>query len=422
MANLLNGAYFLLSMWFHQDLRKQIHSMIRSIEKDELSIPDNWQWMEQREHRLEHIEDEDIVLIRELQDLHNRGLDVPELSLRIITKAQQLKDHIKVMESNRGLDPKTQKQELDRLRSFTQEIDSLFQQEIRFIKESQERAIHEGRGRAVPKKCIAFFSAEASKSESAGEDFTKFLSRVGRDPNRLYKYLRARFSGFVGDEALIRDYIRGSKRNLWDKLKLELNIIEKEVPRISGVQYKSGAGWNHFVLNGDAQQHRSFKAYISLDYHTFTAKAFISAVQVLVKSGFRGQIKTCQPESVGMLFQQDDNIVIHGDEPHLVTRGAQIVTKILEQNGVHIGGGSRSSKFNIAQDFMVPDLQLLGKKTHKTSFSEGIAEIACEIILQAINGSKKYLKSYPDFINFLVKLYADNGPFVQYVQRANIFL
>jgi hypothetical protein len=409
-------------MWFHKDLRKQISDMIQAIKRDELKIPDNWQWMEQREHKLEHIEAEDIVLVKELQDLHSRGLDIPELSLRIITKAQQLKDYIKVMESNRGLDPNKQKKELDRLRSFTQEIDNLFQQELRFIKESQERAIYEGRGQAVPKKCIAFFNAEASKSESAGEDFTKFLSRVGRDPNSLYKFLRARFSGFVGNEELIRDYIQGSKRKLWDSLKLELEIIENEVKKISGVQYKSGAGWNHFILNGDAQQHRSFKAYITLDYHTFTARAFILAVQVLAKSGFRGQIKTCQPESVGMLFQQDDSIVIHGDEPHLVTRAAQIVIKVLEQNGVHIGGGSRSSRFNIAQDFMVPDLSSLGKKAHKTSFSDGIAEIACEILLQAINGSKQYINSYSDFRNFLIKLYADNGPFIQYVQRINVSL
>ncbi len=409
-------------MWLRKDLRKQISDMILAIEKDALAIPDSWQWMEQKEHKLEHIEEEDIALIKELQNLQNKGLDIPELSLRIITKAQQLKDYIGLMEAQKGLDPKTQRDEIDRLRKFTQEIDALFQQEIKFIKASQERALHEGRGLAVPKKCISFFSAEASKSESAGEDFSAFIGRVGKTPypNKLYSFLRVRFSGFVGNEELIQDYLDGSKRAFLDKLKQELDIIEKDAKKIEGVQYKSGAGWNHFILNGDAQQHRSFKAYISLDYHTFTAKAFISAVQALVKSGFRGQIKTCQPESALMLFQQDDNIVIHGDEPHLVTRAAQAVTKSLEQNGVRIGGGSRVSKFNIAQDFMVPDLPALGQKAHKTSFSEGISEISCEILLQAINGSRQYLKSYTDFRNFLMKLYSDNGPFVQYAKKLNV--
>jgi hypothetical protein len=407
-------------MWFHKDLRKQITDLVHSIESGAFSLPENWQWMEQKEHKLENIEKEDVILVKELRDLHSRGLDIPELSLRIITKAEQLMAYIKSIESQIGLDPKTQKEEIERLKAFTQEINLLFQQELKSIKESQDGAISEGRGQAVPKKCIAFFSAESNKYESAGEDFTKFLSKVGRDPNRLYKFLRTRFSGFVGDEELIKDYIQGSKRKLLDKLKLELTIIEDEVPKINGVKYKSGAGWNHFILNGDALQHRSFKAYVSLDYNTFTSKAFILAVRALVKSGFRGQIKTGQPESASTLFQQDDNIVIHGDEPYLVTRAAQIATKVLEQNGVHIGGGSRSSKFNIAQDFMVPDLRILGKKAHKTSFSDGIAEIACEILLQAINGSRQYLNTYTDFRNFLLKLYADNGHFVQYVKKINI--
>lgn len=412
MANFNNGADFLLLMWFHKDLRKQIKDMILSIERDELTIPDNWQWMEQREHKLEHIEDEDIVLVKELQDLHTRGLDVPELSLRIIAKAQQLKDYIKAMESQRGLDPKTQKEEIDRLRKLTQEIDALFQQEFKFIKESQDRAIHEGRGQAVPKKCIAFFSAEANKAEAAGEDLNKFLSAVGRNPSTLYSYIRKRFSGYEWD----------LEKKAKEKIRNELLIAEELGKKVSNVQYKSGAGWNHFIINGDSQQRRSFKSYITLDYNTFSGKAFVLALEALTRSGFRGQMKLAEPAAVYSLFRQDDNIVIHGDEPHLVTRATQLVIAVLEREGVRVGGGSRSSKFNIAQDFMVPDLPALGKKAHKTSFSDGIAEIACEILLQAINGSKQYLKSYTDFRNFLIKLYADNGPFVQYVKRVGISL
>ena len=64
MADLLNEADFLLLMWFHKDLRKQIRDIIRSIERDELTMPDTWQWMEQSEHKLEHIEDEDIILMK----------------------------------------------------------------------------------------------------------------------------------------------------------------------------------------------------------------------------------------------------------------------------------------------------------------------------------------------------------------------
>ena len=412
MANFNNGADFLLCMWFHKDLRKQIRDIIRSIERDELTIPDTWQWMEQREHKLEHIEDEDIVLIKELQDLHRRGLDIPELSLRIITKSLQLKDYIKAMESQWGLDPKTQKEEAKRLKDFTKEIELLFQQELEAIKESQEAAVHEGRGKAVPKKCIAFFSAEANKAEQAEQDFNKFLSAVGKDPTALYRYLRKRFSGYAWD----------LEKQIKDKVKNELQIAEKLGKKVNNVVYKSGAGWNHFIINGDSQQHRSFKSYITLDYTTFSGNAFALALETLAKSGFRGQMKLAEPSAYYSFFRQDDNIVIHGDEPHLVTRATQLVMAVLQKEGVRIGGGSRSSKFNIAQDFMVPDLSALGKKAHKTSFSDGIAEIACEILLQAINGSRQYLNSYTDFRKLLVKLYADNGHFVQYVKSIGISL
>lgn len=399
-------------MWFHKDLRKQISDMIHSIERDTFSLPDNWQWMEQREHKLEHIDAEDIVLIKELQDLHSRGLDVPELSLIIISKAQQLRDYIKALESQRGLDPKTQKEEIERLRKFTQEIDTLFQQELEFVKESQAKSIQEGRGQDVPKKCIAFFSAEANKAESTGEDLNKFLSRIGRVPSTLYSYIRKRFSGYEWD----------LEKKVKEKIRNELLIAEELGKRISNVKYKSGAGWNHFIINGDSQQHRGFKAYITLDYNTFSGKAFALALETLTRSRFRGQMKLAEPGAVYSLFRQDDNIVIHGDDPPLVTRAAQLVIAVLEREGVRIGGGSRGSKFNIAQDFMVPDLPALGNKARKTSFSEGIADIACEILIQAISGSKQYLKSYTDFRNFLVKLYADNGPFVQYLQKIGISL
>jgi len=399
-------------MWFHKDLRKQIRDIIRSIERDELTMPDTWQWMEQSEHKLEHIEDEDIILMKELQELHKRGLDIPELSLRIINKAQQLKDYIKSIESQRALDSKTQKEELERLRNFTKEIDVLFQQELEAIRESQDAAIHEGRGQAVPKKCIAFFSAEANKVEAAGEDFNKFLSTVGKSPDALYRYIRKRFSGYAWD----------LEKQIKDRVKNELTIAEALGKKVNNVKYKSGAGWNHFIINGDSQQHRSFKSYITLDYDTFSGRAFALALEALTRSGFRGQMKLAEPSAYYSFFRQDDNIVIHGDETHLVTRATQLVIAVLEREGVRIGGGSRGSKFNIAQDFMVPDLPTLGKKAHKTSFSDGIAEIACEILLQTINGSRQYLNSYTDFRKLLIKLYANNGNFVQYAKQIGISL
>lgn len=409
-------------MWFNEDLQNQISVLINSIENDEFSLPDNWQWTKQIKHKLEDIEDKDIVLIKKLQELHDKGLDIPELSLIIITKAKQLRTFISLLESQKGLDQKTQKEELKRLKIFTKEIDILFQQELKSIKESQNKSLHEGRVQAIPKKCRSFFFAESNIAESKRKDFTKFLNEVGRDPSELYKFLRTRFSGFVGNEELIRDYLKGSKRTLLDSFRLELLKIQREVPKIQNVVWSSGTGWNHFILNGDSEQHRGFKSYITFDYHTFTANAFILAVKVLAKSGFKGQIKIYQPEVASMQLQQDDNIVIHGDDSNLITRAAQIIIKILEKNGVHIGGGSRTSKFNIAQDFIVPNLPALGLKSHDASFSEGIAEIACEILINSVKASKQYLKSYNDFRKFLDRLYADDGPFVQYLHQINIIL
>lgn len=175
----------------------------------------------------------------------------------------------------------------------------------------------------------------------------------------LYDYLRARFSAKVSKENLIKEYINinGIYHQDYIKLKSELISIENFNFKNENIKYISGSGWNHFIINNTTRGNKkSLKTYITLDYNTFTSKAFKEVLFNLNKNNFQGQIKIPQPETISMFYLQDDNIVIHSYDDINLQLGTQIVISTLQENKVKLGGSSYNSNSTQAQDIIIPYL------------------------------------------------------------------
>jgi len=272
----------------------------------------------------------------------------------------------------------------------------------------------ENRFDAIPRKCLVFFTAEANRAESSIST-TKYFDNLGKNPSDLYDFLSSRFSGRESDKEIINNYQKadGLNNKLYKRLKQELDAIEINGNTIPGVKFSPGQGWLHFKVNEGTTQH-DCKAYISFDYTTFTGTAFLFALKKLAGGGFKGQIKVA--DNPVSLLKRADNIVIHGEKENKVVKAAELVVQALESQGIRIGGDSRQSKINIAKDIHVPELKYLGKKAHQTSFSEGIAEIACEMLVGSIAASKQHITSYSDVRTVIAALFAEDGQFATYVK------
>ena len=268
----------------------------------------------------------------------------------------------------------------------------------------------------IPRKCFAFFTAKSYNAENESIPFNEFISKIGKNPNELYNHIRARFSGKVSKEEIIASYIpeTGKNHQIFQKLRDELTLIENIGNSISGVEYRSGAGWTHFIINGDFKEKKdSPKGYLTIDYNTFSAKAFSNVLKNLSENNFEGQIKTYQPEAVSSFFIQDDNIVIHSGTQKMVNKGIRITIQTLSDNNVRFGGSSYSGDSNTAEDIKLPKLPNLNLPAKKTSFSDAMAKLACEMLLANISQAN----NYNEFRNIVTELFKGNGHFENYLKR-----
>jgi len=270
----------------------------------------------------------------------------------------------------------------------------------------------------LPRRINAYFYARATMAEHSGRPLQEYLSNV--KSTELYNHLVSRSSGYVPNDVFIRDYMNGPKRPIFDKLRRELTVIEDTKNNIPGADYKSGTGWNHFIINGDCGKH-GVKSYIPLDYTTFDGNAFLIAVNALAKSGFKGQIKTYQPELVSGFFQRADNIVIHGENLDQIISATNLVLSVLESRGVRIGGSLRQTKFAVAKDIQLPELSHLGQRPKSTSFHEGVADLANELLLRTIATNPGKIKSYDDLRRVQTYIFSENGPLVIYLKLIGAF-
>lgn len=239
--------------------------------------------------------------------------------------------------------------------------------------------------------------AAQTNQDSKKEDFKAFqMWAIGRGLNQsaVYGWLTQRMSGYEEESP-------DNNQQISDMTNQMANA-----PAPPETQYTKGAGWHHWIINGDMGRGTkgTDKTYISVHYKTLipNAQAVMSAIlKNLASNGYKGQIKiAASPEG---WLKRMDNIVLHSGSPEWAKFGANITKTVLEKFQVKLGGAATTGDME----------QGLDPKGTGTSFNGFVSE-------QAATDIAHILKSTNDFQHFIRNIqnhFQPNGPFVQKLQK-----
>lgn len=171
-------------------------------------------------------------------------------------------------------------------------------------------------------------------------------------------------------------------------------------------QYQKGAGWHHWIINGDMGRSAqgTAKTYIPVHYKSLLpqAQTVMSAIlKNLVHNKYQGQIKIAAGARDGWLDRMD-NIVLHSGTPEWAQFGAKITKQVLEKFGVKIGGAATTGEME----------QGLDPKGTGESFNGFASDKAAKAISQIL----KSTKDYDHFMRNIQNYFAPNGPFTQEIK------
>lgn len=255
---------------------------------------------------------------------------------------------------------------------------------------------------AQARNIMATALAVANQAARQGKDWAWFETYgigAGLHQAAIYHRLTARTTGYDPSKGKIGD---ADNPAVIAQIDQALTAAVTGSQSIQGVVYQKGAGWHHWIVNGDRNRtarDASTKHYLSIDYSSFAANggaAMPAVLRNLVANGYRGQIKIIAD---GRSFvSRNDNICLHSDPANLAI-GSKVVLAVLSRDGVRSGGSASTHDVTSGRDF------------GGSSFNDSLATIAHESIVKIVRSCT----DYGHFERNIKHHFAENGQFVKTV-------
>ena len=270
-------------------------------------------------------------------------------------------------------------------------IDWLKTNEATAVVSTEEKINH------IAKRISSYAMAMSYQAEQKGRTYDEFKSMPGNfslHQPALYNYIVTRYSGREQKGDLYQ-----GKSNVDALQNMINNMLNIQLP--PNVEYVKGAGWAHYIVNGDSARRKegTDKSYVGVQWRTLEPKAaevWTSILNSLQKNNFKGQIKFLSaPMEWANRF---DNFVIHSGSPEWAQFGAKIVKAVLEKFGVKTGGMGTTGDVETGLDVAGTG----------TSFNDYASEQGMNYIRDAYKTSN----SYDEFRQKIKNAFSPTGPFV----------
>jgi hypothetical protein len=210
----------------------------------------------------------------------------------------------------------------------------------------------------------------------------------GLNTAQIYDHLAARISGK-------EDLNQNNQQILTEMIQ---KMVSVNVPN---AKYTKGAGWHHWIINGDMPRgaNGTNKTYIGVQYHTLAQQVdtvWQKVLENLVSNQYKGQIKIAADPQYWL--SRMDNIVLHSGSQEWAQFGANIVKKVFDHFNVKTGGLATTGAMEQGLDI----------KGTNTSFNHYAAQVAERDIHHFLKGTR----DYAHFARNVQNHFSPNGGFV----------
>lgn len=294
---------------FHKQLDEQINSLILELKKGSMQIPENWHWLDYKtKTELKIIEHIDLEIVKKLNQLHEQGKDLPELSSNILQLSSELLKHLESIRKGKKLDELSNESNL--IHKIVNEISQIFSREFSMMQHESKKLIYDN-------KVVQKFKKEIIDILNKDHVNWDAVQKCVRD---IYCTKSIWLDFTKGEKNLFNLIQKGAKyEEYYNVYRSTLGKIENAKPN-GMVITKEGSSWFHIETSPEMPSKSNFlgfslKRYVSIDPFSMwdMLKYLLKLANSLREVGLKGKdrVNVKIPASFLSFMSHPDSLVIH---------------------------------------------------------------------------------------------------------------
>lgn len=298
---------------FHDNLSDQIDSLIRDLKKRSLAMPDNWHWLDyKKDAKAVVVEEIDIRIVQKLNELHERGKDIPALTSRILTLCSELLGHLEAIRKSRGVDELSS--EGRTIQSIADEIGRIYSRELSMMKSESGKLMYDNK---VVQECKRAIVNALNRKDVNWDAVQKSVRDVF--------CTRSVWHDFIGGEKDLLVLIKKDGK-YYEYYKVYKDTLAKiEAAALGEMKTtKEGSSWFHIETSPEMPSKLSFLGFSFKRYATLDPSSMWDMLKYLLKLAaelrrvglaHRDRVNVKIPASFLSFMNHPDSIVIHYHNP-----------------------------------------------------------------------------------------------------------
>ncbi|MGV8172248.1 MAG: hypothetical protein ACP5OA_06170 [Candidatus Woesearchaeota archaeon] len=350
---------------FHKELDEQINEMMIGLKNNALKIPENWHWLNYNT-KLTAIEEEDLSIIKKLNELHKQGQDVDPFSKKILQLCTELYQYIEKIRTDK--DRNHSSDEEKKIISIIEEISKIYSRELFAMhQESKKLAFDNSVVQESKKNIIDYLNQKDAKW-----DVVQMAIRDLLCTRQVWDYY------IKGEKDMFKLISKGA---IYEKhyivYQSALTDIETEINKNRQmIATRDGSAWFHIETSPEMKSKHSFFGFSMKIYATIDVSSVWDVLKYLLKLAdllrqigikYNDQINVKIPGSFLSFIKHTDSIVIHYHN-HAVKSEIESALK------------SWLSKYNIKTTRREYDRTEYARDTINSSFSDNVAQTAANLM------------------------------------------